>query len=120
MAPLATAGGASPSRNPMNMQKILVALVVAAGAATLIGCNDNGPAHAENVTKQIQSMPAEDRFQMIKENTGMSPQMKEAAIDNLPVSDEQKAKWKQELASAAAAGVPLRGGAAPTEQGATQ
>lgn len=65
----------------------------------VVGCSGNGPAHGEDVTAKIKAMPAEDRFKLIKEAGGMSPAMKEKAIDELPVSLEQKATWKADLVS---------------------
>jgi hypothetical protein len=98
------------------MRQILIAALAAASFGVLSGCAENGPAHGESVTSQIQSMPADQRFQMIKQNTGMSLPMKDKAIDNLPVPDDQKAKWKEEIRGAAPAADPgaARGGAAPS------
>lgn len=70
---------------------LLLALIV------VMGCSGNGPAHGEDVTAKIKAMPAEERFELIKKTGGMSPQMKKKAIDDLPVSDDQKAAWKKEL-----------------------
>ncbi|MFN3730011.1 MAG: hypothetical protein ACK4XJ_09895 [Fimbriimonadaceae bacterium] len=77
------------------MKKAIVLLAIV--TVGMVGCADNGPAHAENVTEQIQKMKPEDRFELIKSNTGMSIQMKDKAIDGLPVSEEQKQAWKDEL-----------------------
>ena len=59
----------------------------------------NGPDTGQDVVNQVQNMKPEERFELIKNNTGMSYQMKAQAIDNLPVSDEQKKTWKDELMS---------------------
>lgn len=72
-------------------------LLLALFSLGLVGCSDNGPAYGENVSEQIQNMKPEDRFELIKTNTGMSIQMKDKAIDGLPVSEEQKQVWKDEL-----------------------
>lgn len=78
------------------MKKLFILIPLAAGVLMATGCG-NGTPEAENVTAKIQSLPAEERFKLIKENTGMSPQMKEVAIDNLPVDQTQKDAWKKEI-----------------------
>jgi hypothetical protein len=80
----------------MRMNRIVIALTLLGSLMTGIGCGEP-KGHGELVVEQVQKMPPEQRFQLIKENTGMSWPMKEQAIDNLPVSDEQKAAWKAEL-----------------------
>lgn len=85
----------------------LVALAIASLGITA-GCADNGPATGENVAADFQKLPAEERFATIKSNTGMGLAMKDAAIDGLPVSQEQKAAWKKEIREAGG------GEAAPT------
>jgi hypothetical protein len=78
------------------MKRFIPFFVLMVAALGIAGCG-NGPAHAENVTAQIKSMSPEDRFALIRDNTGMSRPMKERAIDDLPVSEEQKSAWKAEL-----------------------
>jgi hypothetical protein len=99
------------------MKKFLILIPLAAGVLMATGCG-NGTPEAENVTAKIQSLPAEERFKLIKENTGMSPQMKEVAIDNLPVDQTQKDAWKKELG---VYGSMAGGGGAPAnpQQGAS-
>lgn len=90
-------------------------LVAAALAATLLpGCSEPRP--AEDITKQIQAMPADQRFAMIKNDKVMSPSMKDIAIDNLPVSDEQKKAWKAEIRQGGG-NVPTHGGPTPAPSG---
>jgi hypothetical protein len=79
------------------MNKILIAGLILVSFGALTGCNDNGPATGEDVAAKIKAMPAEERFKLIKVNTGMGLAMKDKAIDELPVSAEQKAAWKQEI-----------------------
>jgi hypothetical protein len=79
------------------MKAVLQSIALIGVAVFAIGCASNGPAHAEDVTAQIKAMPPEKRFELIKSGGGMSPQMKAKAIDELPVSEEQKSKWKAEI-----------------------
>lgn len=82
------------------MKKFLIAGLILASFGALTGCNDNGPATGEDVAAKIKSMPAEERFKLIKANTGMGLAMKDRAIDELPVDAEQKAAWKKEIREA--------------------
>ena len=92
----------------MSMKKTLPLFL---GLFVLVGCGSgNGPAYGEDVTAKIKAMPAEERYKLIRDNPGLSPQMKSTAIDELPVSDDQKQKWKAEANASTA------GAAAPTNR----
>lgn len=73
----------------------LIALVLGLSVA-LVGCGSE-PAVAEDVNAKIQSMPAEERFKMIRDEKTLSIPQKEVSIDNLNASPEQKQKWKDEI-----------------------
>jgi len=79
------------------MKHFSLALLALIAAVGMVGCASNGPAYAEDVTAQIKALPPEQRFNLIKSAGGMSRQMKEKAIDDLKVSEDQKTKWKAEL-----------------------
>lgn len=78
------------------MKNTILILTICLFAFNLAGCG-NGPDTGQDVVNQVQNMKPEERFELIKNNTGMSYQMKAQAVDNLPVSDEQKKTWKEEL-----------------------
>lgn len=88
------------------INRILFIGLLTISLGLLGGCSDNGPATGENVAAEFQKLPAEERFEAIKANTGMGTAMKDAAIDNLPVSQEQKDAWKKEIREAPAAPAP--------------
>lgn len=90
----------------LNMNKILIAGLILVSLGAMTGCNDNGPATGEDVAAKIKAMPAEERFKLIKVNTGMGLAMKDRAIDELPVDAEQKAAWKKEIREGDAAPAP--------------
>lgn len=77
--------------------RIFLTALAIASLGFAAGCAENGPATGENVAAEFQKLPAEERFAAIKVNTGMGLAMKDAAIDQLPVSQEQKAAWKKEI-----------------------
>jgi len=84
----------------MKLTRILVIAVAVVGSILMSGCSGSGQeSHgpADDANAQIKSMKPEERFKLIKEQTALSLQQKEIAVDNLPVSDEQKTKWKEEL-----------------------
>lgn len=96
--------------------KFINILVVAVSAAFLgAGCSEPRP--AEDVTKQIQALPADQRFAMIKSDKVMSLSMKDIAIDNLPASDDQKKAWKAEIRQGGESAPPSHGGPTPAPSG---
>jgi hypothetical protein len=79
------------------MKQILVSLAILGTCLTVGGCSE-AEAPSNDVNAKIKAMPAEERFKLIRDNTGMGPMQKSMAIDNIEsASAEQKAKWKQEL-----------------------
>lgn len=84
----------------MKFTRILVIAMAVVGSIFMSGCSGSGQeSHgpADDANAQIKAMRPEDRFKMIKEQTALSLEQKEIAVDNLPVSDDQKTKWKEEL-----------------------
>ncbi|MBL8088646.1 MAG: hypothetical protein JNM85_11325 [Chthonomonas sp.] len=88
------------------MQKlfsILVGTILLGSVLGVAGCaKDANP--AEDVNAQIQALPAEERFQMIKNDTVLTLEQKDIAVDNLPITDQQKTDYKAKLREAAPAG----------------
>lgn len=97
MCKLVSPGGLANFLMVQGMNRVITLTLLVTICMISTGCFGNGAAHAEDVTAKIESMPAEERFALIKKNQGMSPQMKAMAIDRLPVSEEQKSTWKSEV-----------------------
>jgi outer membrane murein-binding lipoprotein Lpp len=79
------------------MKNLLIVAIAVFGGALIAGCDSNGPNTAEDANAKIKALKPEERFEMIKNEQMLSPMQKSVAIDNLEVSDEQKAAWKKEL-----------------------
>ncbi len=69
-------------------------IAIAIAVVSVTGCEQTPS--GDEVNAKIRAQPPEQRFNNLK-TAPLSLPEKDASIDGLPVTDEQKQKWKAEL-----------------------